>query len=792
MIMTDKQSQTRAERKKVNKKISFAKKLFIVLSVAFLFVFSAGAITALALLSGTPKLDLAKLEDIQSSTIYDMNDNEVMDLSGEEYRKSVALKDIPKVLIDAVITTEDIRFYDHKGVDVKRIGGAIVANFQNGFGAEGASTVTQQVVKNSFLNSEKSIRRKAQEAYLSIQLERKYSKEQILETYLNKIYFGQGAYGVEAAAKVYFNKSLQDVTLEEAALIAGLPQRPSEYDPFKNPKQAEKRRNVVLSLMEKYDMITKEEAKQAKAIAVEDMLHKGKEELQYEPFIDQVIKDVVSAGLNEKDIFTAGLKIYTTLDRDAQDHVDRVLSTDEIIQYPNEHFRAGTALVDTGSGAIRALGGRSRSDQKDVARAFNYATQIERQPGSTIKPILDYGPAIEQLKWSTAQPIKDEPLEIDGSNIQNWDRDYRGSVTMRTALQWSYNVPAVNTFLQVGSEKSKQFAKGLGIELDEIFPSYAIGGFKHGISPLELAGAYSAFGNNGVYHEPFTVRKIVFPDGKEIEISPEGKEAMSDYTAYMITDMLKSVVNSGTGTRANIPELPMAGKTGTTNLDKSIASNGTSDAWFVGYTVQYTMAVWTGYDQTTKETYLTNEQSRLAQHIFKEIMTDVSKDKEINDFTKPDSVIEKVVGGKRELFVKGAESNQGLDLKGPKENEQPKEKEEPKEVVEEVEEEEEEQEAEEDQEVEEGYDENEPSEEQQPPAEEEKQPEQPQEQEQPKEPEQPKGTEQDNDKEQNNNGKEKDKDQNNPPSPANVPDPPADEKNKSGEQTVWFRRSGLL
>lgn len=654
--MDKKLKSNRSDRKQRKKRILLEKLKIITGTIIFL-IFLSGLIFVSLFIADTPKLDVAKLQYTQSSTIYDMNDKAILDLAGEEYRKSVSIEEIPENIQNAVIATEDIRFYNHHGIDIKRVVRVIISNIQDGFGVEGASTITQQTVKNAFLSSEKTMKRKVQEAYLSLQLERKYSKEEILEMYLNKIYFGQGAYGVAAASEVYFNKPLEEVTLEEAALLTGLIQRPSEYDPFVNPDKAENRRNLVLSLMKKNKMINEEEEKKAKSIAVEDTLHKEKKEPKYEAFVEQVIKEVVKTGeVSEAEIYTEGLKIYTTLDKDAQDYMDYVLATNELIEYPDEKFRAGTALLDTKTGAIRALGGRKREDQEGVARGFNYATQIKRSPGSTIKPILDYGPAIEHLNWPTARVIRDEQLVINGKDIKNWNDEYHGLVTMRMALQWSYNVPAVKTYLEVGPERSKKFAEGLGIHLNEILPSYAIGGFTHGVSPLEMAGAYTAFGNSGTHHESFSVRKIVFPDGKIIEISPKKTKAMHDYTAYMITDMLKTVVNSGTGMRANIPEIPMAGKTGTTNLPEEIDKEGTSDSWFVGYTTQYTMAVWTGYDQTTKETYLTKQDSRIAQYIFKEVMTHVSQNSDVPDFERPDSVVEKRVAGRTELFVKGTEN----------------------------------------------------------------------------------------------------------------------------------------
>lgn len=649
------QYQTRMERRQ--KKQSSSKKsplikIMTAFILAIIITMTMGGIVVLSYIISAPALDPKLLKDPLSSTVYDMDNKKVRDISGSEHRKIIKIENIPKNVQNAFIATEDVRFFEHHGIDFKRIAGAAVANVKEGFGAEGGSTITQQVVKNSFLSPEKTLKRKIQEAYLAVQLERRYSKEEILEMYLNKVYFGQGAYGVATAAETYFNKSVKKLTISEAALLAGLPQRPSEYDPFKNPDLAEKRRNIVLSLMRKHGFITEKEEQDAKAIPVAKLLKKKKEGPKYQAFIDQVIKDIVDAGISEKAIYTGGLKIYTTLDPAAQKFTEKVLTTDQYINYPDDQFRAGVVLLDTQTGAIRAIGGNRNSDQ-EVQRGFNYATQTKRQPGSTIKPILDYGPGIDHFKWSTYKQFIDEPLTIHGKEIKNWDGKYRGSISMRKALQWSYNIPAVKAFLEVGEDRAKEFAEKLGIPLDQIYPSYAIGGFNKGVSPLQLAGAYAAFGNEGIYHKPYTVRKIVYPNGKEIDLSSKPVKAMNDYTAYMMTDMLKTVVKEGTGRLANIPGLPLAGKTGTTNLPENIRGDGTSDAWFVGYTTRYAAAVWTGYDKTTQETYVTNEKAKISRLIFKEIMAHVSEKIETPDFEKPDNVVERVVGGRTELFVKG-------------------------------------------------------------------------------------------------------------------------------------------
>jgi penicillin-binding protein 1A len=679
----------RIELRQKKKRSRWIRRTAIITLLFFLSSVTFGGAMIFAYVNGTPKLTEEALNDPQSSMIYDMNDEFVTYVTSSERREYAKIENIPELVQQAFISTEDTRFKEHMGVDVKRIFGAALANLQDGFGAEGASTITQQVVKNSVLSSDKTIKRKVQEAYLAIQLEQKYTKDEILEMYLNKIYFGGGAYGVATASKTYFNKPLEDLTPAEAALLAGLPQRPSGYDPFLYPKAAEERRNTVLELMYKNGAITKEQKEEAVKTSVKDSLVKEKaKRLKYESFIQQVIKELKEKGISERTIYEGGLKIYTTLDPKAQAHTEKVLSTNEYVKYPSEKFKAGVALLDTKTGVIRALGGNRTSGEENIAKGFNYATDTQRQPGSTIKPILDYGPAIENLKWSTYKQIKDEELKIGDWEASNWDDEFHGDVSMREALVMSYNIPAIKTFMEVGSEDAVKFANNLGIPIKTAHPAYAIGGFKHGPSPLELAGAYTAFGNKGVYHKPTTLRKVKFSDGYEKKFESKPVAAMHDYTAYMITDMLKDVVKRGTGTLAAIPGLEVAGKTGTTNMPEGLdIEKGSSDSWFAGYTTNYTAAVWTGYDKTNAEHYLTPEDQKIAKYIFKSIVSEASKDKKTASFEKPKSVEEIYINKDtgyitkdkngpntiRELIVKGSSKK---DLLAPvKEKKAPEKKE---------------------------------------------------------------------------------------------------------------------
>ncbi len=660
-----------ARRKKQHKtKKPIWKKIMSILLMIILLIGIAGATVFAYFIFTAPKLDPEKLDVPYSSQFYNKEGEPFADV-GAENRIKVRYDDLPETLIDAVTATEDARFFEHKGIDIRRIGGAIKANILHGFGSEGASTITQQVVENMFLTPEKSIKLKVQEQWLALQLERQYSKEQILEMYLNKIFYGSNAYGVAKAAEIYFGiDDLHDLSLVQAAMLAGLPQRPTAYNPFENPDLMQERVDTVLKLMVRHGKITQEEADEARSIDVASVLTEKKpKSFPYDAFIQQVEREL-DEKLDGVDINSAGLKIYTTLDNSVQDHVEFLLTDSESnpIPYPDEDLLAGMVVVDTKTGAIRAVGG---SRNRETPFGSNYAIDAFRQPGSTIKPILAYGPAIEYEKWSTYHQINDDkPYEAGGSNpIRNWNRQYQGWMSARYALAQSLNVPAVKTFEEVGADRAKEFAEGLGIDFadEQLNVRDVIGGTKTNVSPLQLAGAFSTFGNEGIYIEPHAVTKVEFPDGSVVDLKPEPEAAMSDYTAYMVTDMLKSVLSNGTGTQANIPGIPVAGKTGTTNIE---SKSGANNSWFAGYTTNYSIAIWTGYKENDKII----ENTKIPHELFKNTMIEISKDIETPDFTKPDSVVEVAVekGSNppalpsshtpkenivTELFVKGTEPN---------------------------------------------------------------------------------------------------------------------------------------
>src|SRR5690625_4968744 len=403
--------------------------------------------------------------------------------------------------------------------------------------------------------------------------------------YLNKIFYGSHSYGVAEAAKNYFGKTnLHDLTLVEAAILAGLPQRPTAYNPYENPDLTADRLDTVLKLMVRHNKISQEEADEARKVDITSLLvGKKSNSMKYNAFIQQVEKEV-REKLDGADIYADGLKIYTTLDTNAQEHVEFLLSDseDNPINYPDDKLQSGMVILDTSNGAIRAIGGGRNYDH-----GTNHATQNAQQLGSTAKPLVSFGPAIEYNKISTYHQINDDKeYEVAGSTpIRNWNRQYQGWMSARHALSQSLNVPTVKLLDETGYENAREFGESLGLKFhnDSVNVRDAIGGTETTVTPLQLAGAYRAFGNEGIYNEPYAVTKVEYPDGKVVDLKPEPEAAMSDYTAYMVTDMLKTAITSGTGrTYANIPGLAVAGKTGTTTSPHF--EKGSTDEWFSCYT----------------------------------------------------------------------------------------------------------------------------------------------------------------------------------------------------------------
>ena len=567
----------------------------------------------------------------RTSIIYDGQSDVVTRLHGVQDRTWVSISELQPSTVYAFISAEDARFFEHEGVDVIRIAGAIVADIKAGSYVQGASTISQQLIKLSHLTSEKTISRKAEEAALAYEMERQYSKEDILEMYLNYVYFGGGYYGIEAAAEGYFGVHASDLTLDQSAMLAGILKSPSGYAPHINYAASINRRNNILRLMRDYGYITDDEKKQAAAKRPTILHDKNEEYSGY--YTDAVTKSAAALmGITVDELIRGGYSIYSAMDSDIQHYCEEMFKNGEL--FPAEDSEAAIVVLEPSTGMVVAMvGGRSYTG----GISFNRATDIRRQPGSVIKPVIAYAPAFEYLNYTAADMILDEETTFADYTPSNYGNKYYGWVTVREAVTKSLNVPAVKTLSAVGVYRAKDFAKRCGIEFDDKDDSLALalGGFTYGVSPLQIAGAYSCFASGGIYNTPTLIKKITDRNGLTVyEYRQDSRRVMSEANAYILTSMLKSVVTEGTGHRLNTLDIPIAGKTGTVGL-----ANGNRDAWMAGYTPEYTSVVWQGYDSdrlgllpssATGGTYPALMLYELFNHIY--------PDGRSGDFEKPESV----------------------------------------------------------------------------------------------------------------------------------------------------------
>lgn len=645
-----------------------------------------------------PKFDVKQLNAKEPSILYDIN-NEEYEKLGSEMREKISYDELPEVLVDAIVATEDSRFFQHNGFDAPRFLKASLGQFAGHKDAGGASTLSMQVIKNTFTTSEasgfKGIVRKFTDIYLSVfKLEKNYTKEQIIEFYVNNHNLGDNIYGVSQAARVYFNKDVKDLNLSEAAVLAGMFKAPNLYKPTneKNMEAITKRRNTVLYLMERHGYITSEQRKIASKISIASLVDYNKEAStgisEYQGYIDTVV-DEVEKKYNVNP-YVVPMLIYTNLDRSKQDGLNRVMNG-QSYTWINDVIQSGVTVLDSQTGKILAIGaGRNKTGVNEL----NLATSddIKRQPGSTAKPLFDYGPLIEYNNASTYgyndngnyRLFVDEPYSYtNGKSINNWDGSFMGAMSIRRALALSRNIPALKAFQQVDNKKIIEFVQKLGIEPEiengKIHEAHSLGSFT-GVNSMQMAAAYAAFSNGGYYNEPYSVSKVVFRDtGEEKKHEEKKVQAMSNATAYMITSILDDVSITTGGSMPNI-----AMKTGTTNFPESyrrklgMADDAIRDSWVIGYTTKTVVGMWYGYKETTQESvsqgyYCHNiagtlQRDKLFTALAKEIF---EKDKE--EFKMPNSVVRlPIVAGSNpakiagngyagavvyEYFKKGAEPN---------------------------------------------------------------------------------------------------------------------------------------
>lgn len=632
----------------------------ILLLVALLVCLAGAALVGSYVLSA-PKLTEEALTATVSSKIYDKNGELIADL-GTEKRSNAKTEEIPTDLANAIISIEDQRFYNHRGIDVIRIAGSLLNNLSGG-NLQGGSTLDQQFIKLTYFSTsaqDQNIKRKIQEAWLALQLEQSKTKQEILTYYVNKVYMSNGTYGMKTAAEDFFGKELKDLSLAQLALLAGMPQAPNQYDPYTNPEDAKNRRDLVLKEMLDEKYIDNSQYEQAILTPVTEGLQPLSNEAAYPAYMDNYLKQVIeevqrTTGYN---LLTTGMDIYTNVDPAAQQQLWNIYNTDMYVNYPDELLQVASTVIDVSNGRVVAqLGGRNQPS--NVSFGTNQAVETNRDFGSTMKPITDYAPAFEHGVYnSTADIIVDEPYNYPGTTtpVNNWDKRYFGALTVESAIQYSRNVTAVKALEATGLDNALHFLNSVGINYPEIHYSNSISSNtsdtsrEYGASSEKMAAAYAAFANGGTYFAPQYVNKIVFTDGTVKEFAPTGNRVMSEETAFLMTDMMKSVMTVGYGLNASVSGIPMAGKTGTSNYtnsetDQIIAAIPEAaynvmvvpDENFVGYSSQYAMAVWTGY--TNRMTPILDNSMRIASDVYHYMMTFMHSDYTATDWEVPSGVV---------------------------------------------------------------------------------------------------------------------------------------------------------
>ena len=624
----DSHSKDRRSSKNGNSKI-----IVIVLIVFVVIITGAGLGFLTASIHTMPSLK-DEIRPAASSQIYDINGKLITTVHSVENRLPVPMSKIPKNLQNAFVAAEDARFYQHIGIDPRGIMRAVWSNITGGGVSEGGSTITQQLAKNTLLSQDRTLKRKIQEALLALQIERKYTKNEILELYLNEIYFGEGAYGVQSAAIVYFGKNVENLTLEECAMLAGIPKSPNYYSPLNNLKAATDRQSTVLDQMVKYEFIDTATATKARNTKLKLMSHSPQSDNKTNTatyFIDYVIQNLIDK-YGADALYKDGLKIYTSLDLDMQEAAEQAMqklpdgrADGNGIKQP----QGALIAIDPHTGQIKAMVGGRGTDQ------FNRAVLAERQPGSAFKPFV-YLAAIES-GLTPSSMIEDSPISFGDWSPSNYEAgSFRGLVSLRTALEQSLNVPTVKLANQVGVDKPLYYAQQMGISTLVLQGStndrnlaMSLGGLTRGVTPLELASAYGVFANQGIYVVPTAIVKIVDRNGKVLEqYTPREKAVINERSAYILTDMMRGVLTRGTGTAANIGR-PAAGKTGTTSDYK--------DAWFVGYTPDLVAAVWIGNDNNGNLDGITGGSTPAS--IWHNFMTIALTNTPSSDFIRPNGVV---------------------------------------------------------------------------------------------------------------------------------------------------------
>jgi penicillin-binding protein 2A len=583
------------------------------------------------IIAGNYAIDNKKLVMDATTTLVDQ-DGEVITKLFVEHRELVKINAVPQHVQNAFIAIEDARFYEHRGIDFRAIGRALYRDIVARSKVEGGSTITQQLVKNTFLTNEKSWLRKTKEVLISINLERNYSKEEIIEMYLNRIYFGHGAYGIQAASQLYFNKDVGELTVDEGALLASLPKAPNTYSPFNNLELSKQRRDLTLSVMERRGYLTADEAVRLQGKTVKVDFNKITENPAYLTYIDMVLEEAETLyQLSNQEILRGGYTIVVPMDIKLQEKSYQLFQNQEYFPDggPSQDVQGALVLLDNHSGgAVVAQGGRNY-----VRKGLN-RVHMKRQPGSTIKPLVVYSPALETGLYQPYSLLKDELVDYEGYQPRNYNNLYEGQLTMYDAIKNSSNAAAVWLLNELTVTKGKSYLEQLNIPIEEEGLALALGGMSEGLSPLQLAKAYRPFAKGGAMVEPYFINEIYDRNGNKIaERTNVEQQVISPQTAWYMTRMLEAVVTDGTGKHGDV-DVVLAGKTGTTSYTE--IPGATRDAWFVGYTPNLVGALWIGFDRTDPDHYLTVGSS-LPTRLFKEI---VNEEASTVSFVKPDDVNE--------------------------------------------------------------------------------------------------------------------------------------------------------
>ena len=633
----------RYESSKKNKKVSLFRKIISIIAVLVLSgIISVGIAFALLVdTSSWESFDPDSLTNVnQTLYVYDVNGVEVAGVYNQENRTYVSLDYIPDHVVKAFVAIEDARFYEHDGIDYIRMFGSMWANLKSMSFSQGFSTISQQLIKNTHLSSEKTINRKVQEMYLAIKLEQEYTKDEIMEMYLNYIYFGNGAYGIEAAARSYFDKDVSQLTISEGAMLAGVIKSTANYAPHLDFEKSMSRRDIVLKQMYSNEFITEQEYQEA----LQDtpvLVVSRPSNTEYGQFVDYALDEASSIlNMSYEEMTASGYKIYTTMDAKLQMAVQNHFQDSEL--FPEDasdgvQAEGAAVVLDAQTGAVKVLiAGRNYA-----AKGMNRAIDARRQPGSTIKTVLVYGPAIDQFGYTGASLIEDKPIDINGYAPNNYDGEFSGWVSLREAVALSINIPAVLIFNDIGVENGIAYAKASGIpfyEGDDNL-SLALGGFTYGVTPLELAASYQPYANQGVYNEPYVVKRIEDSYGKVLyEHSPESIQIVESSTAFMMTNILQTTVELGTAKRLAIDGIEIAAKTGTVSFQ---SGRGVNDAWTAAYTTEDIVVVWNGFDMPSDIHYMSSSSTggRYPALMIKEIFEDIYASHTPADFPDDDGVV---------------------------------------------------------------------------------------------------------------------------------------------------------